>query len=869
MARIIGEAGIRLRADSKGLAVEMRVILQKALTEATAGLGAGSTKGVEDDSNRTAARVRGIFDSLFSKVRSGVSSFNQAVAAGTRLVLIGAAAGVGLAGISSLITGVIGLIGVLGQASGVVGLLPAAFLAVKAATATVKIGLENVGDSFAALASGDAAAFAESLKKLAPNARAFVVEVAKIKPAFDQMKLGVQNQLFDGLAKSVAPLATRYLPLAKDLFGGIAGELNKAAKEAVNFANNGEVAGQVSLLFRDLKDTIAQLRPALVPVISAFLDISQVGASFLPGLAAGFAGVAQRFGDFIRQAAASGQLAAFLRNAIDVVIQLGQVFGQVGGALAGIFQAAQAAGGGFLNSLLTITTAFNQFINSAAGQSALVSFFSSMREIIAAVLPVIMSVVQVVATTLVPIFSDLARIILPVLNSVIQQFGAALATARPGITALAQGLATMLEVFGPTITFAVQLAGILGGVLGGVLQTLAPVLARVANAILNGLMAVMPKLEPVIIAIVEAIVQLFDAIIPLIPLFFEILAAVLPILPPFIQLISAILPPLIQLVQALMPIIQAFATILIALLPPITAVANIILGILIPPIQLIAAVVSQVAQFVASVFQGLSATITTILNVLGSIITGIWATIVGIFTGAVNMIGNLVRGGFDAIKSAISNVLGGIKGVVSDGLNSVVGFFRDLPGKVLGFLSGLAGDAVEAGANIIRGIIRGLGNLAGAIVDKIKAIVSNAWDAVTDFFAIFSPSHRARDDFEQVGRGAIVGLHRIGPQVTAAAAELAANAMAAINDPLANGIRIGAPTVAGATAGGAAAGGVTLNQVNVMQPGADVLQFASEVNRAGAAKLSAGSSFLPVSRAPIQAGMASPDTAFGVTGVGQ
>ena len=176
IAKIIGEAGIRLRADQRGLAAELRATLKTALKEATAGLTLDVSSPVEKDANRTASRVRAIFSELFSRSRGLITQFNQAVAAGTKLTLIGAAAGVGLAGISSLITGVIGLIGVLAQASGALGLLPAAFLAVKAATATVKIGLENVGESFSALASGDAEAFAESLKKLAPQARAFVVE---------------------------------------------------------------------------------------------------------------------------------------------------------------------------------------------------------------------------------------------------------------------------------------------------------------------------------------------------------------------------------------------------------------------------------------------------------------------------------------------------------------------------------------------------------------------------------------------------------------------------------------------------------------------------------------------------------------------
>lgn len=870
MAKIIGTAGVRLTADSKGLAVEFKAHLQRALKEATADIHLDLSKPVEDDARSTSNRVKGIFSDLFGHTKGLVSAFNQATAAGTQLVLQGAKIGVAMAAASSAVTGIVGLAGALGQAAGAAGLIPAALLTVKAVTATIKIGFQGVSDSLKALVSGDMAAFAESLKGLSPEAQKTIGSLGQFNSQIQLLKKSTQDDIFKGLAKPLDDLVAKTLPQARALFNGIALSINSAAKETLNYLNTAQAQGEIAHTFSAIRQTVSNLAPAFQPLVSAFLTISNVGSSFLPQIATGLAGLAQRFGDFIKQAAFSGQLEAFFQRALDTIEKLFTVIGNIGQIFGSVFKAADAAGGGFLNTLVSITDQVAVFLKSTTGQSALTSFFTSMREIIAQVLPVIFSVVTVVANNLVPIFTQLAQIILPVINTVVQQFGQALSAATPGIIGLAQGLASLLQVFGPTITFAVQLAGILGGVLGKVLQTLAPVLARVANAIINGLMAVMPKLEPVILQIADAVVQLIDAAIPLIPLFFQLLAALLPLLPPFIQLIAAILPPLIGLVQALMPIIQAFAQILLALIPPITSVVTTILNILIPPIKLIAAVVAQVAQIVADVFTAMSGTITTILNLIGSIISGVWETIVGIFTTAVNFIGNIVHSAFEGIRSAISGIMGGIGRVISSGLDSVIGFFRELPGKVLGFLGNLANDAVEAGANIIKGIIRGLGNLASAIFNKIKEIVSNAWDAVLDFFGIGSPSKLAEETFMWVGKGAIKGLEGISGQVQRAATDMAAAAMNALNGPLAGGVALGGITGGGVgVAGGAAGvlgGGVVINQTNVMQPGTDVQQFAAEVARRGAQRLVSGQSALPVSLGSIQQGIAAPGSLAGVGG---
>lgn len=868
--RIIGEAGIRLRSDSTALAADFRRAIVTALREASADLPSVNVLGgTEKDANRASSRIKSIFSGLLSSAQSAGRGLATAILSGTKLVLIGTAAAAALAGVTSLATGIIGLGVAAAQASGVIGFLPAILASVKALTATVKIGVENMGAAFSAMAEGDAAAFAEALKKLAPSARAFVLEVQKIKPAFDAIKLATQQKMFAGLSSVIQPLAKTYLPITARLFGDIATEVNAAAKSAAAFALQGDTAQRVTGTVGSITAAFHNLVPAITPVISALLDITRVGATFLPGFSAGLASTAQGIAENIRQAADSGALAAFFQRAIDTVRTLGQILVQFGSGLGAIFRAAEAAGGGFLNNLLEIGKAFNQFVSSAQGQQALIGFFTAMRAVLAAVMPVIQAVATVIGTTLAPILGQVATTIGPALVPVVQAIGAGFQAAQPGIIAFAQGLAEFLRAAAPLITIVGQLAGILGGALGQILRALAPVATKLADAISKGLGTIMPQLEPIISSLATALAGLIESLLPLVPVFLELLAAVLPILPPLVNLISTILPPLISLVQALMPIITALAAILTALLPPVAAVARVILDILIPPIKLIAAIVAQVAGVVADVFRAMSSTVTTILSVLGSLISAIWGSIFAIFTGAVNAIGSFVRGAFEAIRSTIANILGGVANTVRTGLDTVVSFFRELPGKIGQFFATIASDAFEAGKNIIQGIIRGLGNLAGAIVDKIKSIVSNAWGAVLDFFGIGSPSKLAEDTFVWVGKGAIRGLEKIAPSLVDAAGAMAADAMGALTSGLSGGVGIGdlGGSVSGGGTGGPGAGTVVLHQVNVMQQGTDVSQFAAEVATRGAQRLTAGQATIPVSVGSVQSGMAPPGSLFGVSGV--
>lgn len=923
MAKIIGSAGIRLTAESKGLASEFKLLIGSAIKEATAGLGDGSTDGVVKDAEKNSNKLKGIFGGILSTMTNvgKQASTNvaggilKAVTTGGQLALIGAKAGIALAGVSSLVTGVVGLVGVLAQASGAAAVLPAAFIAIKVVSGTLKVALDGVSESFSALASGDAKAFQESLKGLAPAARSFVTEIAAVKPAFDKIKLGTQQALFAGLGESVKPLAQRYLPIVNDFMTQIGRSANTGAKSLLEFANNGETAGQVSLFAGKINIAFQQLMPSLVNVASALLDVGQVGSDFLPGMAEGFSNVTEKVAGFIRESAASGQLSAFIQNAIDTLKQLGQVLVQFGGGFAAVFKAAQQAGGGFLNGLLEIGTAFNRFVSSSEGQAALVSFFTAMRAIIAAVLPVVTALAGVIGRDLAPILGNLAATIGPAFLPVVEALGGALKAAAPGIAIFAKGFADILVAAAPLIrvlgqvvglvagalggalsaiapaigsmagvladampAFAdlakgmgdiikaaaplfpiiAQLAGIFAGALGQALQAVAPVLTQMAQELAKGLVTIMPKLTPIITAVATTLGQLFAALVPLIPAFLQILEAILPILPPLLQLVAAILPALVQLVQAVTPIIVALASVFADLIPIFTEVVQVIIGILLPPIQLIATVVANVAQIVASVFNGLAGFIKNIFSLIGSIISGVWGAIVNTITGAVDSVGQFIRGGFQGIRDFFGTIMGNIGKAVSDGIADVVTFFTNLPGKILRALGDFATLLYEAGRDLLKGLLEGIKSMVTNLIHAVTNFAHDMVQAMFEALGIRSPSTVFRGIGVNMVKGLIGGIEGMTSQAVAAVTDLAKSTASAF-DPLA--LNVPVPNVVGgdgAALGALGAGGLILQQTNIMQPGADVTQFAGEVWKRGASDLASGNSTLNVGRQSVQAGMAAP-----------
>ena len=826
MARVIAEAAVRLVTDRKGLGNAIRRDFRAAIKEATAG--SSLFDGVERDSDAAAGRASRRWTTVLNGLKASVTGLVSGFAGIGKLLLIGTAAAGAVAGVVSLTTAVASLGSALITASGVVGLLPAALAAIAAIKGTLALGLSGVSDGFKAV-SEDAATFNEAIKNLAPNAKEFLRAIRAQKGAFDDLKLDVQNRLFLGLSDVIQPLAETYLPLASRLFVTIAGSLNNAAREATSFALSGQAVGKVGTLFDNVRAGVEALSGAFAPAIAGLLDLTTVGSTFLPRVGEAIEGASKRFAEFIRNAAQSGALEDFFNRAIDTLKQLGRIAGNVFGGLGNVMDAARSQGSGLLNTLESITAAFERWTGSTSGQEALKSFFASMKRVVEALGPPFFTLIEVIGRDFIPILADIATIIGPVLKPLFETFGRLLQALRPLIDALAKAFGTALEALTPFF-----------------------------DALGQAITEAMPVLGPIIQDIGEAFAQLFEAMVPLAPLFVDLLEAVLPVIPPFLQMIAEIMPELIELLQALMPLIRAVADAFIAGLPIFAQIVNFLLNVFVPVIQVVSESIAGLVILVSAVFEGIWDVITWWLglvrdffvNVWNDItrqVSAAWDAITGFFSkgigNALSAVGGFFLNLWNGFKTAMSNVAS----AVATGVGNVVDWFKSLPGRILDTISGLAGQLFQAGINVIKGLLNGLKNAAGAVIDFFKNLIKNAVSSVYSALGIGSPSKVFHQIGLWVGEGMINGLKEITPAVADAANTLAGVTTDALENPFSVGN--------GAVSTVAPAGSTFVTQTNVMQPGADVKQFSDLVLRRGLGDLLSTASTLTVARNGVQAGV--------------
>lgn len=335
-----------------------------------------------------------------SKYRKALDKAN-AVAAGFGRTI--AAAGAGTMALGAGVQVVGGLAAALGTAAGAALVLPAAFVAVKVATAAATIGMQGFGDAMAAL--DDPTAFAEAIEGLAPAAREAAVAVRDQKGAWDALQLDVQQQLFEGMGKHVTRLGNTYLPILRTALRGTAADLNYAGQNVAKVFENEAAATTMTTSLGYVREAIGNVTGAAGPLAQVLLDVFAVGAEFLPNLTFGAQDAAQGFADMVSRMRETGELHGIISRGLSALGDLGQIAGNVGSIIGGIFRAASVDGGSFLTTLKNSTQAISDMVNSVQGQEALTTFFQTaatlsglFMEALSALLPVLPPLVAVLGT---------------------------------------------------------------------------------------------------------------------------------------------------------------------------------------------------------------------------------------------------------------------------------------------------------------------------------------------------------------------------------------------------------------------------------------------------------------------------------------
>lgn len=146
--------------------------------------------------------------------------------------------------------------------------------------------------------------------------------------------------------------------------------------------------------------------------------------------------------------------------------------------------------------------------------------------------------------------------------------------------------------------------------------------------------------------------------------------------------------------------------------------------------------------------------------------------------------------------------------------------------NITGFLSGI--NLFEIGKNIIQGMIDGVGSMATALMDKMKAIGDGITDKIKTILGIHSPSRVMMDVGFYTGEGLAQGIESTQARVTAASTGLADDVTAPHDTPAAS---LPPTTAAGASSAGAGGGTVRMEIVIKIDAsgGADAKQTSGAI----------------------------------------
>lgn len=416
----------------------------------------------------------------------------------------------------------------------------------------------------------------DALAKLSPNARSFVSAVQALKPAWEAMRLSVQDKLFAGLGSRLRDVGGRVIPILRDGLGRTATVLNQMGQSALSAVDKLAKTGQLKQILDGAAKSLSPLRRVPGQLVTAFGQVSIAAQPALQKLSEKTAGVVDRIAGKLTAAFKSGTMEKTINNAVDLFGQLMDVGGNVLKIINGVFQAGAKDGGGMIGFLKTITGEMAKIVNSKEVQAGLKALFGVMGQfaktagpILGQVMKILGRVFEKLGPPVEKLISALGSALQPVIKAlepVFVQLASTIGDLVPVITPLLELVSDLLVAALKPMTPVIKEIGKLFIQLAPIFKELADGLGKALTPILSGLGAVLQELvkqgaahfldllkafKPIMPDLISAMIQLgksFGKILtdlaPLIPqiltlsdqFLIELLPAILPLIPPVLRL---------------------------------------------------------------------------------------------------------------------------------------------------------------------------------------------------------------------------------------------------------------------------------------------------------------------------------------------
>ena len=495
----------------------------------------------------------------------------------------------------------------------------------------------------------------------------------------------------------------------------------ESASRLVGRALNDPIAGLGALTRVGVQFTESQ-KDAIQAMVQAG-DVAGAQGIILDQLAVKFGGSAEAFGNTYLGAVGKVQTA------------FGNLQEAVGGAFLPVLTDGLGRVADMLNTIAdspafqSILTGISSFLSGLLDGGAAASTFGEAFRVVSAILNpfgVIIQALLPVLPSLQAAFLALAQAlggallsILPTLSGLLDSIVGALSGVLAGVLPVVISLFTTLaNTFARILPILTPLIDLIAGILSDTLDQLTPLIVMLAQAAGTILTAAITALVPLLEGLMPVFTAILEAVSPLISIVISLVTPFLALLEPIGQLIGALLPPLIELLLAVSPVIQ----------------------LLVPILELL----TPVLQFVAD----------ALANVVGFVVEVIDAFVA------------LVSGSDDAQAKVLAI------------WQKVLNFFRGIPKAIGDFFAGAGQWLVDAGRNIIQGLLNGLSAM-GATIGRFFLNLLPSW-IVGPFKAalgIRSPSVVFRALGQMIPAGVVLGVSDGLSAISAAAGNMATAAV--------------------------------------------------------------------------------------------
>jgi hypothetical protein len=561
------------------------------------------------------------------------------------------------------------------------------------------------------------------------------------------------------------------------------GDAMKAVEDPAKFAESLErlspAARDTAVAVRDLAPAWRSVQQVTQEALFSGVadDVRALGARYLPVLETGLSGVAGEFNN-----AAHGT-AAFLGQSRQVETVSG-IFGQVRASVGGVTAAVPP----LVSILLDLVAVGSEFLPGLSGG------FASAAQRAAEFVREARETGQLHEW----IASGLATL---------RQLGELLANVGGIASAVFSGLDLGgAGLLGTLVALTGQVREFLESVQGQeALAAFGEVLSTVSDVVAEVLLTALRQLAPVVIALAPGFAQLATQVGSVLVAALTVAGPLLVQLATFLSQNASWLGPL---AIGLYAAAKAFDAVIIAVrLLNIVSMAN-------PWVLIIAATVA-LATLIITNWDDITQAVGAAWRWLSDRAAEVWGwierNIVEHIANAARWVGDRIGdvldffGWLGSLPGKAAEWFGSVARWAGDKLSEVVVFFRDLPGNILGALGDLGSLLVDAGRDIVLGLLRGLKDFAGKIWEWVKGLAQQIWDEIVEFFDIFSPSKKMRYAGRMIGLGLASGLDATTGTVTSSAADLARAGAVTVPAPVIGTARPSAPMPGTAAQAGAPA----------------------------------------------------------------